>query len=232
MCEYIDMDTAQIRLTNVEQIISAKCGGVKARFAAQIGKEPQFISRWWAGSETQKRNIGKKLARHIESVFSLPHTWIDNPHENFHDLEADTNERTELKLLDGDASIIPLRQAATVDQHLRLTLLEHKEGNLMLLSTDEHAYALQLVGHNPTIWLNDGWLVVIEPGTPLSPNECALLRLDNGEILLRLIIHISDDTLVVRNPATGAQDNLARHRIVQQEYAYIGIPPSKVRLKK
>lgn len=205
---------------------------MKAAFARQIKKEPQFISRWWAKSASQKGNIGDNMARHIEKSFGLQHGWLDKEHDNLSDLEADFDARTELKLLEGDASIIPLRQAATVDQHLRLTLLEHKEGNLMLLSTDKNAYALQLIGHNPTIWLNDGWLVVIEPGTPLSPNECALLRLDNGEILLRLIIHISDDTLVVRNPATGAQDNLARHRIVQQEYAYIGIPPSKVRLKK
>lgn len=231
MCKHTDMDTAQIRLSNVEQIINIRCDGVKAKFASEIGKEPQFVSRWWATSETQKRNMGSKVARHIEEVFDLPHGWIDNPHDNYHDLEADISSRTELKLLDGDTSIIPLRQTATVDQHLRLTLLEHKEGNLMLLSTDENAYALQLVGHNPTIWLNEGWLVVVEPGTPLTPNECALLRLDSGEILLRLIVHISDDMLVVRNPATGVQDNLPRSRITQGEYAYIGIPPSKVRLK-
>lgn len=225
------METAQIRLANIEKIISLRCDGVKAKFSTSIGKEPQFIARWWSKSESQKRNIGNKLARHIEAVFGLPHGWVDNQHDNYHDLEKNIKERIELKLLDGDTHTIPVHNAATVDQHLRLTLLEHQEGILMLLSTDDKAYALTLVGHNPTIWLNDAWAVVVEPSTPLAQNECALLRLDNGEVLLRLVVHISDDMLVVRNPVTGAQDNIPRARIAQAEYAYIGIPPSKVKLK-
>lgn len=100
----------------------------------------------------------------------------------------------------------------------------------MLLSTDKDAYALQLHGHNPTIWLHDRWLVVIEPNTPLTNNECALLTLTNGERLLRILVHNSPTQMAVRNPVTGEQEILLQDQIAKAEYAYIGIPPSKVAL--
>jgi hypothetical protein len=100
----------------------------------------------------------------------------------------------------------------------------------MLLSTDKDAYALQLHGHNPTLWLHDRWLVVIEPNTPLSNNECTLLTLNNGERLLRILVHDSPTQMAVRNPVTGEQEILLHDQIAKAEYAYIGIPPSKVAL--
>jgi hypothetical protein len=195
--------------------------------ARALKKEQQNISKWWSDSDARK--VGDRSARHIERSFSLPHGWMDNLHEHQHDLEPDQQTRTALKLQDGDTYAIPVRQGMAIDQQLRLTFLDQREGTLMLLSTDPRAYALQLIGHNPTVWLSDGWAIVIEPGTELAPNECVLLRLDTGEMLLRLVVHISDELLVVRNIVTGTQDNLPRSRIVTMEYAYIGIPPSKVR---
>ena len=100
----------------------------------------------------------------------------------------------------------------------------------MLLSTDKDAYAIQLQGHNPIIWLHEHWLIVVEPNTSPSPNECLLLTLKTGEILLRLLVHESPLQMAVRNPVTGEQEILLRDQVAKVEYAYIGIPPSKVAL--
>ena len=100
----------------------------------------------------------------------------------------------------------------------------------MLLSTDKDAYAIQLHGHHPVIWLHDRWLVVVEPNTPPAPDECLLLTLNTGEILLRLLVHESPLQIAVRNPVTGEQEILLRDQVTKVEYAYIGIPPSKVSL--
>lgn len=224
------MEIYSVRLKNVEQIIATRFGGVKAHFADSIHTSPVTVQRWWSSSGKLKRNIGSRTARKIEEIFSLSHGWLDTQHEHYDDLEQDIQRKTTLKLQHGNIHTIPLRQQAAVDQDLRLTLLDHKEGNLMLLSTDETAYALQLVGHNPMIWLSNNWVILVEPNTPLEVNECALLKLATGELLLRLVVHISEDMLIVRNMVTGTQDNLLKSQIAQAEYAYIGIPPSKVRL--
>ena len=100
----------------------------------------------------------------------------------------------------------------------------------MLLSTDKDAYAIQLHGHNPVIWLHDRWMIVVEPNTPIAANECVLLTLANGEILLRLLVHDSSTQMAVRNPVSGEQEIILRDQIAKAEYAYIGIPPSKVAL--
>ena len=100
----------------------------------------------------------------------------------------------------------------------------------MLLSTDKDAYAIQLHGHNPTIWLHDRWLVVVEPNTPPAHDECLLVTLNTGEILLRLLVHESPTQIAVRNPVTGEQEILLHDQIRKMEYAYIGIPPSKIAL--
>ena len=222
------MEAAKIRLANVEQIITSRCDGVKAQFAREIQKEPQFIARWWAVSESQRRNIGSNIARHIENIFDLPSGWLDQLHDNANDLEVNPKKRAALRIASGDTHTVTLRKAAIVDQRLRLTFIDELKGNLMLLSTDSDAYAIQLQGHNPIIWLHNRWLIVVEPNTPIAPDECLLLTLKTGEILLRLLVHDSPLQMAVRNPATGEQEVILHDQITKAEYAYIGIPPSKV----
>jgi hypothetical protein len=161
-------------------------------------------------------------------ALSIPSGWIDQQHENFNDLEANTQKRTALRIASGDTYPIPLHQSALVDQRLRLTLIDQLKGNLMLLSTDKDAYALQLHGHNPTIWLHNRWMIVVEPNTDIAPDECLLLTLTSGEMLLRILVHDSPTQMAVRNPVTGDQEIILRDQIAKTEYAYIGIPPSKV----
>lgn len=225
------MDIYLVRLNNVEQIIATRFGGVKAHFANAIQTNPVAVQRWWSPPGKLKRNIGSNSARKIEEALALPSGWLDVQHDDHNnDLKGDAQRKTTLKLEYGETYTVPLRRQATVDQDLRLTLLDNKEGNLMLLSTDHTAYALQLVGHNPMVWLSDNWAILIEPATPLAVNECALIKLDTGEQLLRLLIHIGEDMLVVRNIVTGVQENIATDRIEEAHYAYIGIPPSKVKI--
>jgi transcriptional regulator with XRE-family HTH domain len=223
------MDIDEIRLKNIEASIKTHCDGVRSELARRLGRDPTSIARWWLKSK-HRRKVGYESAREIEAVLAIPTGWLDQQHENFNDLEQDAKKRTVLKIASGETYPIPLQQTAIVDQRLRLTLIDQLQGNLMLLSTDKDAYALQLHGHNPTIWLHDRWLIVIEPNTPLANNECALLTLTNGERLLRILVHDSPTQMAVRNPVTGEQEILLHDQIAKAEYAYIGIPPSKVAL--
>ncbi|MEB4590113.1 hypothetical protein VSS37_03890 [Candidatus Thiothrix sp. Deng01] len=224
------MDIYKVRQANAQHVIDKRFDGVKAHFANEIKTSTVVVNRWFAAGEEQRRNIGSNAARKIEQALGLPYGWLDQEHESLNDLEADAKKRTALRIASGETYPIPLRQTVLIDQRLRLTLIDQLQGNLMLLSTDKDAYALQLHGHNPTIWLHHRWLIVIEPNTPIAPDECLLLTLKNGELLLRLLVHDSPTQMAVRNPVSGEQEILLHDQIEKSEYAYIGIPPSKVTL--
>lgn len=146
------------------------------------------------------------------------------------ELDNNPEQQLEKRLEQGEAYRIPLTHKITLDQRLAVTFLDKIEGTVMLLSTDENAYSLLLIGHNPTAWFSHGWGLIIEPDTPLTPNEAALFRLDSGETLLRFVVHIGDEIYTVLHPITGQQESLPRARVISAEYTYIGIPPSKIKL--
>lgn len=64
------------------QLLSEYCGSM-ASFSERIGRAQTQVSRLMGKNPT--RNIGDKLARHIESCFCLPAYWLDRQHH--HDLD-------------------------------------------------------------------------------------------------------------------------------------------------
>lgn len=72
----------EIRQFNA-QLLSEYCGTM-ASFSDHIGRAQTQVSRLIGKNST--RNIGDKLARHIESCFCLPPYWLDRQHH--HDLDT------------------------------------------------------------------------------------------------------------------------------------------------
>ena len=226
------MDINEIRLNNIDQIVASRCRGVKAEFARKIGKEPPGIARWWSKSEKHRRNIGSKSARHIEMIFMLPSGWMDSTHKDY-DLEENPIEKSKKQIEAGDTHKIQLLDRCTIDNDLALTLLNIKlKGELMLLSTDRNAYALEFLGHHSEKILSSGWGVIIEPDTALTEDEYALIKLTSGEILLRVITYADNQLIVAMNPINKQQNSIPRAQIERAEYCYIGIPPSKIIVTK
>lgn len=64
------------------QLLSEYCGTM-ASFSDRIGRAQTQVSRLIGKNPT--RNIGDKLARHIEQCFCLPAYWLDRQHH--HDLD-------------------------------------------------------------------------------------------------------------------------------------------------
>lgn len=221
------MNSKEIRLRNVQLIIDKHCGGVRSEFARKIKKGPASIGRWWLTTEN-KKNIGDRAARLIEDAFNLPTDWLDVTHDNLADLEDDPHEKVRLKAQAGETHPIPVTANATLDHQLQLTIINNNIGKLMLLSTDGDAYAFQLIGHNANPLLDNHWGLVIEPNTPLTLNEYAIFWLKGGEVLLRLVVFINDQTYLVRHPITNEQLKLDRLQVEKAQYCYVGIPPSKI----
>lgn len=71
-------EIAQIRLDNVRHL--AKQAGGTTPFAVKVDREPTQMSRVMGTNPT--KNIGSRLARHIESCFGKPAGWLDYDHNN------------------------------------------------------------------------------------------------------------------------------------------------------
>lgn len=224
------MDISGKRLLNAKLILKELCAGNKSAFARKIEKTPQLLNKWWSDDDAMKRNIGNSSARLIERSFELPHGWLDELHDNINDLEEDPIKKAELKAASGDAHVIPVRGNAMLDHKYQLSIINNNIGKLMLLSTDSDAYAFQLIGHNTTQILDNNWGLAVEPNTPLTLNEYALVRLKGGEVLLRLVIYIDEESIVFRHPLNDEQLRIERSQIDRAEYCYVGIPPSKIKL--
>lgn len=72
-----NMNINDIRRENLKHLIDTRYGGVIARLANQLDKQPAYISRCLTGKEEHRRNIGEKLAREIEEKTGLHPGWMD-----------------------------------------------------------------------------------------------------------------------------------------------------------
>lgn len=78
------MELADIRRTRVRQIIDDDFAKVDAAFAEAIGKAPTVIYRWFTDKLAHRRNIGEKMARHIENKCGKPPLWLDTREQIVH----------------------------------------------------------------------------------------------------------------------------------------------------
>lgn len=221
------MDNPTRRLINVEKIIDERFSGNKSRFADAIGKNASYVHRWFM-KEGDRRNISNATARQIEETLKLPKSWLDNDHDNTDDLEIDFTKRTLMKADRGATYLPSLLGSTLIDTQYQLSIINNKKGKLMIFSTDGEAYGFQFLGHNPNPILSNGWGLIVEPNTPLTVDEFALIRLKTGEILLRTVAYLGNDEMIVRHPVTGDQSKFLRSQIERAEYCYVGTPPSKI----
>jgi hypothetical protein len=68
----------ETRLLNARLLVQHV--GTMTAFAEQIERTPTQVSRFLGSNPS--RNIGEKMARHIEHSFCLPDYWLDTDHQN------------------------------------------------------------------------------------------------------------------------------------------------------
>jgi len=222
------MTINDIRLKNINALIEKKANGNRSEFARLINREPVSISRWWLKTKN-RRNVGESIVREIEEILRLERGWMDVAHQNYADLEDNEKAKQAVRLQNKETYNIPLKDKALINKQLLLTQLNTEtKGKVMLMSTDKDVYGLQFIGHNENDLLNEGWGLIVEPNTPITEGEYALIKLDNGQLLLRRISYLGNNDLIVTNPIDKTQTTLPRSRILKTEYCYIGIPPSKI----
>lgn len=74
------MDIYAIRLANLDELIRTRFDGVRRRFAADAGIEPNYVSRLFSRNPRGYKRIGDDLARKWEARYGLPEGWLDRVH--------------------------------------------------------------------------------------------------------------------------------------------------------
>ncbi len=81
------MDINAVRRQNLRLLIDEEFQGSLAEFARFVGKDPNYISRYFSQGN-QMRNIGTATARHVEQRLKRPHGWLDRMHGTVQEAEG------------------------------------------------------------------------------------------------------------------------------------------------
>lgn len=109
--------------------------------------------------------------------------------------------------------------------------LDEGDGTVDAPSRDPGAYALRLRGDSMAPAIRSGWIAVCEPNGRLVPGEYVMIRLRDGESMLKLLGYANDVEVGVLsvNPAYDMR-TIAFDDIEHIHSVGAIVPPSKVRL--
>ncbi|MCQ2048799.1 Cro/CI family transcriptional regulator [Stutzerimonas stutzeri] len=109
--------------------------------------------------------------------------------------------------------------------------LDEGDGVVDIPSRDPGAYALRLRGDSMAPAIRSGWIAVCEPNGRLVPGEYVMIRLRDGESMLKLLSYANDVEVGVLsvNPAYDMR-TIAFEDIEHIHFVGAIVPPSKVRL--
>ncbi|MDH0157330.1 S24 family peptidase [Stutzerimonas stutzeri] len=109
--------------------------------------------------------------------------------------------------------------------------LDEGEGVVDVPSKDPGAYALRLRGDSMAPAIRSGWIAVCEPNGRLVPGEYVMIRLVDGECMLKELLYANDVEISVMslNPAYSRR-TIPMEQIEQMHYVGHIVAPSKVRV--
>ncbi len=109
--------------------------------------------------------------------------------------------------------------------------LDEGDGTVDVPSRDPGAYALRLRGDSMAPAIRSGWIAVCEPNHSWVPGEYVMIRLVDGESMVKELLYANDTEVSVMS----VNDAFGRRTIPVEQIEtihYVGaiLPPSKVRL--
>lgn len=228
------MDIAEVRRRNA-RLLATECG-TDAEFARRIARSPGQVNAIIGPNWT--RDIGKRLARHIERSFVKPDFWLDEPH--FLDYGIDSTEANGGEVMEsgppvGTYKAAPVVGTAELGPEGYWTELEHPVGHgdgvVDIPSRDPNVYALRVVGDSMAPAIRSGWIVVVEPSRELVPGEFVLVVTRDGRSMVKeFIADLGDDIYLMSVNQEVRPLTLQKDRIEKIHYVGFIVPPSKLRI--
>jgi phage repressor protein C with HTH and peptisase S24 domain len=104
------------------------------------------------------------------------------------------------------------------------------DGYIATYSKDQNAYALRVRGDSMAPAIRDGWYVVVEPNSTPSVGEYVLVKLKEGQRMVKELLYQRQDSIAVMSingekRKTIAIDEIDDHHGIQAIVAIL--PPSK-----
>lgn len=216
------MDIRKLRIEALKRLI----GTLKIKeFADQHDLDASYISQMLNGH----RGMGDVAARNLEKKIGLPDGYLVMP-------KAAPEQADQDILEPGPPITSPWRQIKIVGTAQMGTqgywyAIENGDGYVEFPSRDPGAYALRLKGNSMAPAIKNGWVAVVEPNGQLIPGEYVMVRLHDGESMVKELLYAND----VEVSLASVNDAYDRRTIPVEQIQhihYVGAvcPPSKVKM--
>lgn len=112
------------------------------------------------------------------------------------------------------------------------TIAGEPKEHVEVSSADKKAYALRVRGDAMHPAIRDGWVIVAEPGAPLSAGEYVLIALRDGRRLLQELLYERRDSLAVVSLRGDVRVTIPREDVQAAHAVTAVLPPSRLRQGK
>lgn len=189
------------------------------RLAEQLGFTQGAIGHWLTGRREPKLEVINKM---LEAVGLQPLTVReDDSGDNVEPGPDITSPYRSIKIV-GTAQM-----GAEGYWHA----LDDGDGVVDVPTKDPGAYALRLRGDSMAPAIRSGWIAVCEPNARLVPGEYVMIRLVDGESMLKELLYANDvEVSVMSLNAAYGRRTIPVEQIEQIHYVGHILAPSKVRV--
>lgn len=109
--------------------------------------------------------------------------------------------------------------------------LDEADGYVEIPSRDPDAYALRLRGESMAPAIRNGWIAVCEPNEPLIPGEYVMIRLHDGQSMVKELLYANDVEVSIMSVNTAyGRRTIPVEEIEHMHYVGAIVPPGKVRV--
>lgn len=202
----------------------AVSGKRKSEIAAACGVSPSAVTQWLSG---ESKSLRPDSIFALAKVTGFSARWL---------AIGEGPEREESNVEPGPEITSPYRSikivgTAQMGSEGYWHALEEADGYVDIPSSDPGAYALRLRGDSMAPAIRSGWVAVCEPNGRLVPGEYVMIRLQDGECMIKELLYANDEEVSVMslNDAYGRR-TIPIDQVDQMHYVGSIVAPSKIRL--
>lgn len=192
---------------------------------------------WRSGQSAVNQYFNAKVPLNVDALLKLSEVLSFKPSEVSPRLAREiSNIAQSIQFEPGPPIVSPWRHIKIVGTAQMGTqgywyAIENGDGYVEFPSRDPGAYALRLKGNSMAPAIKNGWVAVVEPNGQLIPGEYVMVRLHDGESMVKELLYAND----VEVSLASVNDAYDRRTIPVEQIEhihYVGAvcPPSKVKM--
>jgi len=199
-------------------------GLTKTQVAAECGVANSAVTQWLSG-DSKNLKLDNLFALAKATGFSAMWLAVEEGPER---IESNVETGPDITSPYREIQIVGTAQMGTEGYWYAL---DEADGIVEVPSRDPGAYALRLKGDSMAPAIRSGWIAVCEPNGRLVPGEYVMIRLVDGECMLKELLYANDEEVSVMslNPAYSRR-TIPMEQIEQMHYVGHIVAPSKVRV--